>query len=226
MSRKFDYGRYLASREWALLKERVRKRCNDRCERCGGKYEETHHLTYTRIGHERLDDLLAVCSDCHDFLSAKSDRDPAESARPISTSKPCVAPSEDCLITLMLRDPAGARAAVESLDDDTIACLGTGAIFVAARKLYRFGRSMEHLGNLLPDADRKLLNFIALHPPNTGTVTPEDCATDLRSIPLRKRLAEIMRAERAWDAKVGGKLLEEKLRLRRLLADWPTVVNF
>ena len=78
MSERVDYGRYLASREWALLKEQVRLRCWGHCERClVGSYEETHHLTYERIGHEVLDDLLAVCRNCHEFLSGKSDTDPA-----------------------------------------------------------------------------------------------------------------------------------------------------
>lgn len=75
----FDYQRYLASREWALLKEQVRKRSGDICERClMAPYQETHHLTYARIGHEDLADLLAVCKPCHQFLSGKSDIDPCE----------------------------------------------------------------------------------------------------------------------------------------------------
>lgn len=73
-----EYRRYLASREWALLKEAVRRRSDGRCERCRhGEYEETHHVTYERIGNERLEDLMAVCSLCHKFLSGKTDYDPA-----------------------------------------------------------------------------------------------------------------------------------------------------
>jgi hypothetical protein len=72
-----DYHKYLASREWALLKEQVRKRSGGACERCKvGLYAATHHLTYERLGHERLEDLLAVCEPCHEFLSGKSDVDP------------------------------------------------------------------------------------------------------------------------------------------------------
>jgi hypothetical protein len=67
----------LASREWALLKEQVRKRSGGVCERCRvGVYASTHHLTYERIGHERIEDLLAVCEPCHEFLSGKSEYDP------------------------------------------------------------------------------------------------------------------------------------------------------
>ena len=72
-----DYHRYLASREWALLKEEVRTRSGDTCERCEkAPYQETHHVTYERLGHEDLDDLMAVCSPCHRYLSGKTDWDP------------------------------------------------------------------------------------------------------------------------------------------------------
>lgn len=75
----FDYQRYLASREWALLKRAIRERSEGRCERCLiGSYEQTHHMTYARIGHEELTDLLAVCRPCHEFISGFTDVDRAE----------------------------------------------------------------------------------------------------------------------------------------------------
>jgi len=71
-----EYQQYLASREWALLKEQIRKRSGDKCERClRDPYESTHHLTYERVGNELLTDLLAVCNACHKFLSGKSKLD-------------------------------------------------------------------------------------------------------------------------------------------------------
>jgi hypothetical protein len=75
--REFDYKRYLASREWAILREAVRDRANWTCERCLQlPIAATHHLTYERVGHEDLADLQGVCGPCHRFLSAKSDFDP------------------------------------------------------------------------------------------------------------------------------------------------------
>jgi len=77
-----NYKEYLASREWALLKEHVRQRSHGWCERCAvGLYEQTHHVTYERVGRELLTDLLAVCRECHEFLSAKSTKDPSENVR-------------------------------------------------------------------------------------------------------------------------------------------------
>src|SRR2546426_1847649 len=65
-----EYQKYLASREWALLKERVRERSGGICERCkSAPHQATHHLTYERVGQELLEDLLGVCEPCHEFVS-------------------------------------------------------------------------------------------------------------------------------------------------------------
>ena len=77
---RVEYQKYLASREWAERKNGVRERCLGYCERCLiAPYESTHHLTYINVGHEPLDDLLAVCNPCHEFLSAKREEDPKKS---------------------------------------------------------------------------------------------------------------------------------------------------
>lgn len=73
-----DYKQYLASREWALKREAVRRRSGNKCERCKtGPQDAVHHLTYANVGNEPLEDLQAVCDPCHAFLSGKSDYDPA-----------------------------------------------------------------------------------------------------------------------------------------------------
>jgi hypothetical protein len=74
---------YMASRDWARLKEQLRIRSHGKCERCRrAPYEETHHLTYERLGHEFLDDLQALCAPCHEYLSGKSDVDPLTAGIP------------------------------------------------------------------------------------------------------------------------------------------------
>jgi hypothetical protein len=82
---KVEYKEYLASREWALKREAVRKRCGNVCERCHkAPHENTHHVTYARVGNERLEDLLGVCRKCHEFLSGKSDVDPASKPKQVN----------------------------------------------------------------------------------------------------------------------------------------------
>jgi Uracil DNA glycosylase superfamily len=74
---KSEYQEYLASREWALLREAVRRRSGGYCERCRiANIDAVHHKTYQRVGHEQLDDLMAICEPCHGFLSGKRHYDP------------------------------------------------------------------------------------------------------------------------------------------------------
>jgi hypothetical protein len=77
-----EYQRYLASREWALKREAVKKRCNNICERCGvNPVKQVHHLTYIRLYKEKLEDLQGICKECHEYESAKRTLDPIELKR-------------------------------------------------------------------------------------------------------------------------------------------------
>jgi len=60
------YEDYIVSKEWeAKRKERI-KRDHYQCAMCGtAKNLQVHHITYERLGHEELDDLITLCKDCH-----------------------------------------------------------------------------------------------------------------------------------------------------------------
>jgi len=67
-----EYEAYLASDQWKQFRESVILRSGNRCEICEtGQVEEIHHLTYTRIGNENLEDLLGVCQPCHRAIHSK-----------------------------------------------------------------------------------------------------------------------------------------------------------
>lgn len=73
------YQRYLASREWAVRREAVRRRAYGHCERCEVlPMVAVHHLTYEHIYHEPLEDLQAICEPCHLYESGKIDIDPVD----------------------------------------------------------------------------------------------------------------------------------------------------
>lgn len=73
-----SYKDYLDSDEWKKLRTRVRRRARGWCERCKvGPRADVHHLTYERLGNERLDDLVAVCRECHEHLHGRRAQDPA-----------------------------------------------------------------------------------------------------------------------------------------------------
>ena len=60
------YDAYLDSPAWAHRRQLVLRRAGGICEGCGTEpAREVHHLTYQRVGHEMLFDLVAVCADCH-----------------------------------------------------------------------------------------------------------------------------------------------------------------
>lgn len=76
---KEKYAAYLCSREWAVKREEVRDRAHGKCERCQVlPMDACHHLTYKRKFEERIEDLQAICTPCHEFTHGKDDFDPAE----------------------------------------------------------------------------------------------------------------------------------------------------
>lgn len=60
------YREYLISKKWASLKRAVHFFYEDECFICRSRKDlHVHHKTYERLFHEDLDDLVLVCSDCH-----------------------------------------------------------------------------------------------------------------------------------------------------------------
>jgi len=73
------YDTYLATSEWASVRERVLARAGGLCEGCRLQPASiAHHLTYCRMGSEMIFDLVAVCRQCHDAIHGFSDTRAAE----------------------------------------------------------------------------------------------------------------------------------------------------
>lgn len=67
------YAEYLQSEQWLTLRERVLERDGHRCTVTGktkapGDPLQVHHLTYERVGCERLEDLVTVCRSQHEKI--------------------------------------------------------------------------------------------------------------------------------------------------------------
>ena len=60
------YQRYLQSDAWKTKRKAVLQAAGFRCRRCGAPATEVHHETYKRIYKERMSDLTALCSKCHE----------------------------------------------------------------------------------------------------------------------------------------------------------------
>jgi len=65
-----DYGQYIQSSAWKQKALNAKKRAGWRCQVCGRPqgviHLDVHHNTYTRLGYEIPEDLVALChEDCH-----------------------------------------------------------------------------------------------------------------------------------------------------------------
>lgn len=64
-----NYQEYIQSEDWKLTARIIKRLAGFQCEMCGIQGNDfslkAHHLTYARLGHERLSDLQCLCQDCH-----------------------------------------------------------------------------------------------------------------------------------------------------------------
>jgi hypothetical protein len=82
------YNAYIYSDAWRLVRGRVLLRADHRCEwvaRTGNRCKATrglqvHHLHYRNLGHEPLEDLLALCPKHHAMADRRRERE-VEAAR-------------------------------------------------------------------------------------------------------------------------------------------------
>lgn len=66
-SSKERYAAYLRSPTWERKRDAVLQRARFRCEQCGMPGQlSVHHIRYRRWGTEPLEELQALCQDCHD----------------------------------------------------------------------------------------------------------------------------------------------------------------
>ena len=63
---KSNYEAYLQSAHWYFMLRLKRESVGNKCEICGSPHDlQVHHLTYERIGKERLEDLQVLCRYHH-----------------------------------------------------------------------------------------------------------------------------------------------------------------
>ena len=64
---RWEYRTYMRSDAWAQKRWQVLARAHYRCEQCGARHVrlEVHHLTYRHFKSEPLEELMALCWDCH-----------------------------------------------------------------------------------------------------------------------------------------------------------------
>ncbi len=67
MSVKLNYEKYISSSsKWKTICAQIRNRDDNKCRLCDSTEKlHVHHLTYERLGNERLQDLVTLCELCH-----------------------------------------------------------------------------------------------------------------------------------------------------------------
>lgn len=64
-----DYNNYIKSDKWHWIREEKFKKAGYKCEICGAvKNLDVHHVTYKRLGREKMSDLAVLCRKCHKTL--------------------------------------------------------------------------------------------------------------------------------------------------------------
>ena len=130
-------------------------------------------------------------------------------------------PAERLFLALLLTDAEGAGEALDTLDDASLVGLRAAPVLAAARTLRSRGEptTAGRLEALLDEDARRLLREVAVGAPVTGHADPAECARELRRLPLRTRMAEIQRDLPQARGPAEQALLEEKLRLKREMAE-------
>lgn len=87
--RRMDYEDYLRTAEWRKVKQNRYAFDNWQCAICHaelGNSFETHHLNYSRLGHEDMEhDIISICHSCHaSFHNAWSQVKFWESGNPLT----------------------------------------------------------------------------------------------------------------------------------------------
>ena len=65
MKKRLEYKTYLQSPEWRVVRKKQLRNQRD-CQACGSKeHLNIHHMTYHRLGFEKLKNLKTLCKTCH-----------------------------------------------------------------------------------------------------------------------------------------------------------------
>lgn len=65
--RRWYFGTYLRSANWAATRKAALKRDGYRCQDCGARRAlQVHHRSYARLGKEQAGDLVTLCRYCHE----------------------------------------------------------------------------------------------------------------------------------------------------------------
>ncbi len=156
----------------------------------------------------------------HRASSIVASTEPIPAAMVTPRSRRRLIPAEKLLIGLILSDAPGVREALESIEEEDLQPLGAAQILRVARQLVKDGRpvSLAELEGVLDDDDRRLLSEAAVEDSPAKGITPAECVKELKTWPLKSRMAEIQKDLAKASGEAQEALLAEKLELKRRLS--------
>ncbi|HWX25578.1 MAG TPA: DNA primase [Vicinamibacteria bacterium] len=130
-------------------------------------------------------------------------------------------PAERFFVALLLSGAEGAEAALAELEEEDIQGLASAEILRKAKTLSRRGVRVTTaaVGDDLGEDVRRILTEMAVEGPPSEGLTALSCVRELKSLPLKARMAEIQRNLTTARGEGLEALLQEKLQLRRLMAN-------
>jgi DNA primase len=129
-------------------------------------------------------------------------------------------PAEKLLIGLIISRAEGVADAIASIEEEDLQPLGAAEILRTARRIAAEGNevTLAALDAVLGEDDRRLLSEAAVEEAPEKGITPEECVKELKTFPLRARMAEIQKDLAKSSGAAQEALLEEKLDLKRRMA--------
>jgi DNA primase len=156
----------------------------------------------------------------HRASSIAASQQPIPAATVTPRARRRLIPAEKLLIGLILSDAPGVREALETIEEEDLVPLGAAQILRVARQLVKDGRpvSLAELEGVLDEDDRRLLSEAAVEDSPEKGITPAECALELKTWPLKSRMAEIQKDLAKASGEAQEALLAEKLELKRRLS--------
>jgi DNA primase len=139
---------------------------------------------------------------------------PREAAGPV---RAVLLPAERLLLGLVLQGTEGAVRALAELDDETMAPLRAAEVFRAVKALVESGGAptVAALADRVGEDARRLMTEVAVEELPSEAVSPVDCVRELRSRPLKLRIAQIQKELET--ATPSDSLLRERQHLQALM---------
>jgi DNA primase len=156
-----------------------------------------------------------------ELRGALPQREAAPQPAPAPPPKAAMVPAERFLLALLFTGAEDADAALGELDEPTLAGLASRDILRKAQELRSRGEKVtaSAVGSDLPDAARRVVTEAAIAGAPSSGLTATACVRELKSLPLKARMTAIQKdlgSARGHDLEA---LLEEKLQLRRMIAN-------